>query len=82
MLTAGSITGRRYEIVYTQILTDSRAVVIQNSSQVRAETALGTTCIGSAVVPGGEAEESPSGALDIVNIAVLRQSVSEFFVSF
>ena len=49
-------------------------------SQVRAETALGTTVGVGEVAPGEEAKEAPSGALNRVNIEVLHQSVSKSFI--
>ena len=76
-------TRKRYGIVYAQVPTDKtlrQSFVSQMSSQVRAEPALGATR-GGGGEPSGEAEKAPSGALNMLNIAVFRQSASKSFIS-
>ena len=53
----------------------------RSGGHIKAEDALGATCVREAVAHGGEAKEASSRALNMVNNAVFRQSVSGSFVS-
>ena len=75
---------RHYEILHKQVPTDrmvSQALEQSERQSSQSRSCSGCHLRGEAVDPKGEAEETQSEALNMVNIAVVHQSVFVSFIS-